>query len=177
MARQSRRIAHSYPTSPRTLEELSLPADYTHSSSGETLLLWDSCYTTELRRSFLFGTPTDTRTLLEAGHLIIDGTFKSAPQLFTQMVSIHGIFDGGWHIPLAYGLLPGRTNSLYTALFEALDRFGPYNPRPLPGTAHADPLFPHSRRNQNDATALHSAAEFQHSGGLAPRFQFNDVLQ
>ena len=27
MARESRRIAHSYPTSPRTLEELSLPAD------------------------------------------------------------------------------------------------------------------------------------------------------
>ena len=45
------------------------------------------------------------------------------------MVGIHGIFDGGWHIPLAYGLLPGRTNSLYTALFEALDRFGPYNPK------------------------------------------------
>ena len=26
-------------------------------------------------------------------------------------------------------LLPGRTNSLYTTLFEVLDRFGPYNPR------------------------------------------------
>ena len=83
IARQSRRITHNYLISPRTLEELSLPADYTHSSSGETLLLWDSSYTTELRRSFLFGTPTNTRTLLEAGHLIIDGTFKSAPQLFT----------------------------------------------------------------------------------------------
>ena len=67
------------PTSPRTLEELSLPADYTHSSSGETLLLWDSSYTTELRHSFLFVTPTNTRTLLETGHLII-GAF---PQLFT----------------------------------------------------------------------------------------------
>ena len=74
---------HTVTYSPRTLEELSLPADYTHSSSGETLLLWDSSYTTELRRSFLFSTPTNTRTLLEAGHLIIDGTFKSAPQLFT----------------------------------------------------------------------------------------------
>ena len=94
-----------------------------------TLLLWDSSYTTELRRSFLFGTPTNTRTLLVAGHLIIHSTFKSAPQLFTQMVGIYGIFDGGWYIPLADGLLPGRTNSLYTALFEALDRFGPYNLR------------------------------------------------
>ena len=63
MARESRRIAHSYPTSARTLEELSLPADYTHSSSGETLLLWDSSYTTVLRRSFLFGTPTNTADL------------------------------------------------------------------------------------------------------------------
>ena len=34
MARESRWIAHSYPTSPRTLEELSLPADY------NPFLLW-----------------------------------------------------------------------------------------------------------------------------------------
>ena len=67
--------------------------------------------------------------MMDANHLIIDGTFKSASQLFTQMVGVHGLFDGGWHIPLAYGLLPGKTEALYTALFEELNAFGPFEPQ------------------------------------------------
>ena len=68
---------------------------------------------------------------MDADHLVIDGTFKSAPQLVTQMVAIHGIFDSGWHFPLAnaYGLLPGKTQALYSALLENLDSFGPYDPQ------------------------------------------------
>ena len=40
---------------------------------------------------------------------------------------IHGLFDNGWHMPLAYGLLPGKTQTLYSSLFEELDSFGPYD--------------------------------------------------
>ena len=71
----------------------------------------------------------NTSSLLGADHLIIDGTFKSSPKMFTQMVGIHGIFEGGYHMPLAYGLLPGKTQTLYTDLFEALDDFGSYEPQ------------------------------------------------
>ena len=129
MSRSSRHASHNYPSNPRTLEDLILPPDYLHTSSGETLLLWDSGYTIEKRRSFLFGTPQNTSSLLGADHLIIDGTFKSSPKMFTQMVGIHGIFEGGYHMPLAYGLLPGKTQTLYTDLFEALDDFGSYEPQ------------------------------------------------
>ena len=129
MCRLSRQTSRNHPTSPRSLKDLSLPPEYIHSSSGESLLLWDSGYTAERRRSFLFGTPANTSTLMEADHLVIDGTFKSAPQLMTQMVGIHGIFDSGWHFPLAYGLLPGKTQTLYSSLLENLDTFGPYHPQ------------------------------------------------
>ena len=131
MARLSRRDAHSHPSNPRTLEQLILPPDYIRAHSGEPLLLWDSGYTTERRRSFLFGTPQNTNTLIDSDHWIVDGTFKSAPQLFTQMVGIHGLFNSGWHFPLAYGLLPGKTEALYTSLFEELDTFGPYDPQSI----------------------------------------------
>ena len=107
MARLSRQTNRNYPTSLRSLEDLIVPPEYTHASSGGPLLLWDSGYAAERRRSFLFGTPTNTTTLMDADHLVIDGTFQS------QMVGIHGIFDSAWHIPLAYGLLPGTTQSLY----------------------------------------------------------------
>ena len=129
LSRVTRQTSRNHPTSPRSLEDLSLPPEYIHSSSGESLLLWDSGYTAERRRSFLFGTPANTSTLMEADHLVIDGTFKSAPQLMTQMVGIHGIFDSGWHFPLAYGLLPGKTQTLYSSLLENLDTFGPYHPQ------------------------------------------------
>ncbi|KAL5261488.1 hypothetical protein ACHWQZ_G007265 [Mnemiopsis leidyi] len=53
----------------------------------------------------------DDPDCLDADHLVIYGTFKSAPQLMTQMVGIHGIIDSGSHFPLAYGLLPGKTQT------------------------------------------------------------------
>ncbi|KAL5257613.1 hypothetical protein ACHWQZ_G012507 [Mnemiopsis leidyi] len=115
MCRLPRQTNRNYPSSPRSLEveDLILPPEYIHASSGEPLLLWDSGYTADRRRSFLFGSLANH---LDADHLVIDETFKSAPQLMTQMVGIHGIFDSGWHIPLAYGLLPGKTQALYSSL-------------------------------------------------------------
>lgn len=131
MARSSRAAANTHPANPTSLENLSLPAPYTTSSSGEPMLLWDSGWSEELRRSFLFGTPHNTSVLLEAEHFVIDGTFKTAPQLMTQMLSVHGLLPSSWHMPLAFGLLPGKTQVLYTNLLEELDSFGPYDPQSI----------------------------------------------
>ena len=67
--------------------------------------------------------------MMDAEHLCMDGTWKSAPNLFTQLFTIHRLFDQGWNIPLAYGLLPGKTTTLYTNLLEELDSFGPFSPQ------------------------------------------------
>ena len=40
-------------------------------------------------KAFLFGTPANVATLQDAEHLVIDGTYKSAPSLFIQMLGIH----------------------------------------------------------------------------------------
>ncbi|KAL5259245.1 hypothetical protein ACHWQZ_G009636 [Mnemiopsis leidyi] len=63
--------------------------------------------------------------------LIMDGTFKSAPNLFTQLFTIHGLFPDGWRLPLFYGLLPGKTTTLYRNLLEELDSWGPYQPQSI----------------------------------------------
>ena len=62
--------------------------------------------------------------LCQAPHLIIDGTFGTSPNLFTQLVTIHGLFDDGWRMPLAYGLLPGKTQQHYEALLLEVASFG-----------------------------------------------------
>ena len=60
--------------------------------------------------------------ILSASHnLVIDGTFKSSPNLFTQLLTVHALLDDGWRIPCAYGLLPGKTTVLYQNLLEQLD--------------------------------------------------------
>ncbi|KAL5260592.1 hypothetical protein ACHWQZ_G010668 [Mnemiopsis leidyi] len=69
LCRLSRQTNRNYLTSPRSLKDLILPPEYI------TLpLLWDSGYTAERRRSFLFGTPPNH---LDADHLVIDRKFKS----------------------------------------------------------------------------------------------------
>lgn len=129
MARLSRQRSMDYPANPTCLADLSIPPHLLLSRGQEDMLLWDSGYTPELRRSVLFGTKTDMDMLHLSDHLLIDGTFKSAPDMFTQLVVTHGLMEDGWRFPLSFGLLPGKTEVLYTNLFEQLDQQGPFYPQ------------------------------------------------
>ena len=131
MARSSRAASSNHPANPTSLEDLFLPGPYITSTSGEPMLLWDSGWSEQHSRSFLFGTLQNTSTLMEADHWVIDGTFKTAPQLMTQMLSVHGILDTSWHIPLIFGLLPRKTQAIYTNIFQELDSFGLYQPQSI----------------------------------------------
>ena len=102
MARYARAKSRSYPSTPTSLEDFVIPPHYLQTSIGEPLLLWDSGYSPSRRRSLLLGTPTNVDALHDAKHLVIDGTFKSVPSLFTQMLGIHGLFDDDWHLPLTF---------------------------------------------------------------------------
>lgn len=120
MSRSARAAAGRHPSNPSTLENLDFPREYVTSHRNEYMLLWDSGYTPELRRSFMFSTSKNMEELAKADHLIIDFTFSSSPNLTKQMGAIHGLFSDGWHIPLAFGVLPGKTQTLYTAIFGAV---------------------------------------------------------
>ena len=102
MARLSRQKSNQHLVSPTSLETLVTPPSYMQTASGDEMLLWDSEYTPHLRRSFLFGTQDNLFALAAAPHLVIDGTFKVAPSMFTQLLTAHGLLDDGWRIPCAY---------------------------------------------------------------------------
>ena len=103
-------------------------------------MLWDSGWEVQTERSFLTptmcpsgGTPTmcpsgGTPTMCpsDAEHWVLDGTFKSAPDMFYQLFTFSGIFN--WHLPQFYGLLPGKMTLLDQDLFEELNIWGPYQP-------------------------------------------------
>ena len=52
-----------------------------------------------------------------------------APSLFTQKLGIHRVFDERWHLPLIYGLLPGKSQVLYEYLLKKLDCIGLFDPQ------------------------------------------------
>lgn len=109
------------------LPYITIPSQYLTTAYGDPLLLWDSQYTQDKKRSFLFGTTDHVAALHEAQHMVVDGTFKSAPHLFTQMMGVHGLFEDNWHLPLAFGLLPGKAQALYEDFFTALESFGSFD--------------------------------------------------
>ena len=46
-----------------------------------------------------------------------DGTFKAAPELFTQLYTIHGM-KSGYTVPCVYALLPNKRKESYVQLFR-----------------------------------------------------------
>ena len=48
----------------------------------------------------------------------------TSPNLFTQLVIVHGLYPDGWRIPLAFGLLPGKTQAHYKVFLDELSAFG-----------------------------------------------------
>ena len=133
MVQRSRKAANRHPSNPRDLETLSIPANYILSTDNEPMMLWDSGWDERTRRSFLWGTPKNADHMVDAEHWVVDGTFKSAPNLFHQLFTVHGLFPDGWHLPLFYGLLPGKTTTLYRNLFEEIDTWasGGYQPQSI----------------------------------------------
>ena len=70
------------PAQPTSLEQLVLPAEYQQTAKGEQFLLYDSGPDTQ--RMLIFGTQRNLEMLQLAEHWLADGTFKTAPPLFSQ---------------------------------------------------------------------------------------------
>ena len=126
--RKSRRIARAHPPDITDFENINIPPSFLENNQKENMLLWDSGFSREKRRSFMFGSLDNAELLTGAKELWIDATFKSAPKPFYQMLSIHGLFETGWHFPLIYGLMPGKTQVMYDDFLAFLDGYAEFDP-------------------------------------------------
>ena len=97
-----------------------------YDTDNKYMMLWDSRYHEIFPE--LWGTECNAETIVDSDNWIMDGTFKSAPNLFTQLFTINGLFPDGYRIPpsMVIGMLPGKTTTLYKNLFEEIDSWGPY---------------------------------------------------
>ena len=74
-------------------------------------------------RVLLFTTIANVRYLEQSVFWIMDGTFKTVPNLFMQLYTIHGRIGGNENsrlVPLVYSLMSRKTEACYRRLFQDL---------------------------------------------------------
>lgn len=117
--RNIRAKGNHYPAAPSSLGELQIPDDYRVTSNGTMFLLYDS---EDEERIIIFGTQKLMQLLKDASVWYIDGTFKTVPQLFYQLYTIH-IKVGNAVVPCIYSLLAHKTERTYVSLFQRIKSF------------------------------------------------------
>lgn len=103
---------------PPNLQAMEIPQEYKVTHRDEPFLLYDSG-TDSPNRILIFSTETNLRALTTTGHWFSDGTFKTAPELFYQIYTIHALVDKNI-LPCVYALLPNKTEETYYQLFQQL---------------------------------------------------------
>lgn len=95
---------------PSNLAELVLDVPHQLTTKGEMFLLHDIQQPDG--RTMIFATKENLRFLSNCSHWYMDGTFKIAPKLFTQLYSIHGISWFLWEVSTLYCWFPFQENAL-----------------------------------------------------------------
>ena len=67
----------------------------------------------------IFASDEELRALSQCQEIFIDGTFKTAPQPYRQIISIHGKYTG-WTLPLVMAMSTGKTEIQYRYLLRTV---------------------------------------------------------
>ena len=93
--------------------------------SGLDFLVRDSTMGNE--RILIFTTSANVNCLAQSYFWIMDGTFKTVPNIFRQLYTIHGYVGGSENsriMPLVYVLMSSKSEECYQRLFQDLVDFG-----------------------------------------------------
>lgn len=118
------------PANPRTIQELQeIPEKFQVTSVGDAFLLYDTFnddnYNLQCGRIVIFSSSENLRALNKSRSWFVDGTFKTAPIVFFQLLVIMGsveqIVNGSEQtiaLPFVYALLESKTQEAYSKVFE-----------------------------------------------------------
>jgi hypothetical protein len=110
-----RQRAGDRPKLPKCKADINIDGEWAHSFDNEEIIL----PTDSNKDLLMFTTVSNLRCLSECTTLYIDGTFKTCPALYSQLLTIHGLYKG--HVvPLVYSLLSDKTSATYYSVFNHL---------------------------------------------------------
>jgi hypothetical protein len=113
---------------PQTIEDINIPESLQSSLNGDQFLIKDS--TVREERILLFTTKANIRNLSQALFWVMDGTYKTVPNVFYQLYTIHapvGAEDNSRILPLVYVLMTSKAEEVYKQLFKDLNDFANEN--------------------------------------------------
>ena len=104
-----RKIRHENRSQPPTPTgfDFELPVKYMQAMSGEDFLLEDSKVSGTGKRCLVLATNKNIEILNSYGNWFFDGSFKSCPDNFYQVYTVHCLVDGTT-FPCIYALLPDK---------------------------------------------------------------------
>lgn len=112
------------PPLPKSLNSFTVPDQYTVVGSEQFLIGHYIDNDKENESILVFSTGRNLRLLNNSKFWIVDGTFKCCPNLFCQIFTLHGMVgsENGTQkiLPLAYGLLSGKSENSYFIFFELI---------------------------------------------------------
>ncbi|KAJ8025697.1 hypothetical protein HOLleu_33323 [Holothuria leucospilota] len=106
-----------WPGVPRTINDVEIEGIWGENWRGQRMLI----HLNNIVGVAVFATPRQLRVLQTCEEVFIDGTFRTAPRPYSQIVTVHGKFND-WIIPLAMCLSAGKTRLHYTDILRALKR-------------------------------------------------------
>lgn len=116
---------------PLTRDDIEIPSEFRFNgdvNEEKNFLLWDSGPAIDgNERILLFGTLQNLEFLQKCDAVLMEGTFKITPYLFSELYTIHGIrLDGPDQkpekaVPLLFFLLPDKKETTYVRAFNQLN--------------------------------------------------------
>ena len=100
-----------------SLENLAIPPHLLRRRDGAEFLLYDSGAGPD--RILLLGTQANVEMLQSAAVWAADGTFKVCPKLWAQLYTVRALV-GGYCLPCVYALIPGKSQEVYTTMWEQI---------------------------------------------------------
>ena len=115
----------------------------------------------------IFGTQQNLQILAQSATIYMDGTFKSAPEMFTQLYTIHATYRDHV-IPAIYTLLTDKTQTTYHRVIDIIrqkmaDSNLVFNPQTIISDFESA-LIPTIR--QQFPNTLHHGCYFHHTQAL-----------
>lgn len=104
------------PMNPHSIEHLVIQHPYNVTLTGEPFYQYDS---ESEDRFILFYTVKDLERLCQSSVIVCDGTFKTAPNMFFQLYTIHGSIHG-YTFPLIYCISTRKTEAFYRDVLDRL---------------------------------------------------------
>lgn len=115
--RRTRKLHNNFPNEPRDRTQISIPLQQRLTLNSQTFLLHDDINSSG--RIIIFASQWMINLLGQSDHWFCDGTFKTVPDIYTQLYTIHVKIQERV-VPAIYALLPDKQFTTYNQLVSLL---------------------------------------------------------